>query len=220
MVGEIRSAESPDDLDWTLSDLIAGGPLEGFLAAAIAALPHVPDEDFEVSTEHLDPQLRDAVHRSVLSTQVVLALLQTAADRPSGRVDSLRQDGESPSLQELLYGDVLPPAVQEALYAGHVAYLALLTLLDDRPTPQWLRSELRRRLVASQHQYLELLVASARREGIVLPEPLASIEPLDLDAAEREGERERRAVDSYLDGRRAAVTLGPPPRKGVAAPAR
>jgi hypothetical protein len=93
--------------------------------------------------------------------------------------------------------------VQEALYAGHVSYLVLLTLLDERPMPPWLRSELRRKLVANQRQYFGLLVAYANKEGVALPESLASIEPLDLDAAEHEAAREHHAVDSYLDGRRA-----------------
>lgn len=202
MIGEIRSAESSEDLDWTLSDLIAGGPLEEFLAAAIAALPHVPDESFDVGTEHLDPALRDAVQRSLVSTQVTLALLQPSTAGSSGHVDLLRPEGEPHRLQELLYGHRVPPAVQEALYAGHVTYLALLTLLDDEPTPTWLRVELQRRLAISQHEYLGLLVAYATKAGLDLPEPLAFIEPLDLDAAEREGERERHAIDAYLDGRR------------------
>jgi hypothetical protein len=203
MVDEIRSAQSPEDLDWVLSDLIVGGPLEGFLAAAIPALSHVPDEDLAVSATSLDRDLQDPVHRSLLSAEVALSLVHLSPDRPSGLAELLRGTDEPPSLQELLYGRLLPPAVQEALYAGHVAYLVLLTLLDERPMPQWLRSELRRKLVVNQHRYFGLLVAYAKKEGVVLPDSLASIEPLDLDAAEREAEREHRAVDSYLDGRRA-----------------
>ncbi len=203
MVDELRSAQSPEDLDWVLSDLIVGGPLEAFLAAAIPALPHVPDEDLDASTTSLDRDLQDAVHRSLLSADVALALVQLSPDRPPGLAKLLRGTNEPASLQELLYGKRLPPAVQEALYAGHVSYLVLLTLLDERPMPRWLRSELRRKLVANQLQYFGLLVAYAKKEGVGIPDSLAPIEPLDLDAAEHEAEREHRAVDSYLDGRRA-----------------
>ena len=203
MVDEIRAAQSPEDLDWVLSDLIVGGSLEGFLAAAVPALPHVPAEDLAASTTSLDRDLQDPMQRSLVSAEVALSLVHLSPDRPSGLAELLRGTGEPASLQELLYGRLLPAAVQEALYAGHVSYLVLLTLLDERPMPQWLRSELRRKLVANQHQYFRLIVAYAIEAGIPLPASLDSIEPLDLDTAERETEREHRAVDSYLDRRRA-----------------
>lgn len=202
MVDEIRSARSPEDLDWVLSDLIVGGPLERFLEAAMPALPHVPDEELAVSATGLDRDLQDPMHRSLLSAEVALSLVHPSHARPSGLAGLLRGTSEPPSLQELLYGRLLPPAVQEALHAGHVAYLVLLTLLDERPMVPWLRSELRRKLVVSQYQYFGLLVAYAKREGVPLPDSLASIEPLDLEAAERDAEREHGAVDSHLDGRR------------------
>lgn len=204
MVDEIRAAQSPEDLDWVLSDLIVGGPLEGFLAAAVPALPHVPDAELAVGTTTLDRDLQDSVERSLVSAEVALSLVHLSPDRPSGFVELLRGTGEPASLQELLYGRLLPPAVQEALYAGHVAYLVLLTLLDERPMPQWLRSELQRKLVDNQHQYFRLLVAYALEAEIPLPEALGSIEPLEIEAAEREAGREHRAVDAYLDARRAA----------------
>ena len=204
MVDELRSAQSPEDLGWVLSELIVGGPLEGFLAAAVPASSHVPHEDLDVSTTSLDRDLQAAVHRSLLSADVALALVQSPPERAPGLAELLRgTEAEPVSLQELLYGKLLPPAVQEAVYAGHVAYLVLLTLLDDRPMSEWLRSELRRKLVANQRQYFALLVAYANKEGIELPDSLASIEPLDLEAAEHEAEREHQAVDSYLDGLRA-----------------
>jgi hypothetical protein len=139
----------------------------------------------------------------LLSADVALALVYPSPDRPPGLAKLLRGTNEPASLQELLYGTRLPPAVQEALYAGHVSYLVLLTLLDERPMPRWLRSELQRKLLANQQQYFGLLVAYAKKEGVGVPESLASIESLDLDAAKRQGAGERDAVDAYLDGRRA-----------------
>jgi hypothetical protein len=63
MVDEIRAAQSPEDLDWVLSDLIVGGPLEDFLVAAVPALPYVPDGDLAVSTTSLDRDLQDPMQR-------------------------------------------------------------------------------------------------------------------------------------------------------------
>ncbi|MEM9457055.1 MAG: hypothetical protein AAGF11_22950 [Myxococcota bacterium] len=100
----------------------------------------------------------------------------------------------------------MAPPIQEALYAGHVAFLALLTLLDDQPVPEWLRSELKQQMVCGQHLYLTLIVAFARQAGVALPTSLESMEAIDLDQAEREAEREQRAVDSYLSHLRASRT--------------
>ena len=85
------------------------------------------------------------MHRSLLSADVALALVNLSPDRPPGLAKLLRGTNEPASLQELLYGKRLPPAVQEALYAGHVSYLVLLALLDERSMPRWLR---RRRCVS------------------------------------------------------------------------
>lgn len=222
MVEEIRTVQTPEELEWALSDLIVGGPLEDFLTAASAALLHVDDADLEVTTDNLDPDLQGAVHRFLLTTQVDLSLLRTLEDGPlrgSGqRAHGLTEhwtrggsregagESERPTFQELLYGDALAPPIQEALYAGHVAFLALLTLLDDQPVPEWLRSELKQQMVCGQHLYLTLIVAFARQAGVALPTSLESMEAIDLDQAEREAEREQRAVDSYLSHLRASRT--------------
>ncbi|MEM9462665.1 MAG: hypothetical protein AAGF11_51430, partial [Myxococcota bacterium] len=82
MVEEIRTVQTPEELEWALSDLIVGGPLEDFLTAASAALLHVDDADLEVTTDNLDPDLQGAVHRFLLTTQVDLSLLRTLEDGP------------------------------------------------------------------------------------------------------------------------------------------
>ena len=214
MVDEIRTTQTPEELEWALSDLIVGGPFEDFLTAASAALLHVNDADLEVTTDDLDPELQGAVDRFLLTTEVALSLLRTSEGDQRGNpsegahgLTELRAGvGALPTLQELLYGDALAPSIQEALYAGHVAFLALLTLLDDQPVPEWLRSALKQKMVNGQHRYLTLIVALATEAGVALPISLESVEAIDLDEAEREAELERHAVGSYLSHLRASRT--------------
>jgi hypothetical protein len=148
----------------------------------------------------------------LLGAQIGLSLarkLGEQADResedPSGGPTTIPALFTQTTLFDVLYGDDLPPLMQEALYEGMVSYVSLLCLNDDRPVAEWLRENLLERLVAGQRKYLRFLLAAARDMGADVPESDVppDLEPLDIEAAERAGAQERAAINTYLATARA-----------------
>jgi hypothetical protein len=217
LVTEVLAASDPSDLDWRMSDLIAGGPLEDFLHGALTAAARLPSSELEVTADALDDDLHEAAPFLALSARLGLDLMAKLAHaREEGSAEG---DAEAPivatftddlDLQELLYGDRVPGAVQRALYAGQDSYISLLVLVSGRTLPDWLRADLRRRLLDGQREHLRVLVAIARAAELPVPEAniLAELEPFDLDAAETESAAQRRGIRSHLVASRSARSRG------------
>lgn len=205
MVTEVRAARSVADLDWRISELLVG-PLDEFIGRVQELLPHIPEEDLTVPVEDLDEAISQATLAFMASTELVVALSDKAAAEQDQDAQQIEESVARPDPQDLLYGEDLPPAVQEALYDGQSSYLCLLALLDAEPLASWLLTELQQRMLDGQRNYLRLLIAYAREAEVPVPdlELLRTLEPLDLEQASRDADLQRRAIDRYLDSARSA----------------
>lgn len=204
IVDDLASAPTLDELSWRLSNEICGTRFEEFLLEAVSVLKDLLLDDIELD---FPPDLQEAGELAVASTELAMAMAAAAVTFYDDQNWNEGVDGEDdhlelPDLQEILYGDQLPDAVQEAMHDGLAAHLCLLTLLKVKRLPDWLQEALKEQALQGQRRYLSLLKAGALEAGLELPisEVLEGIEPLDLKSEKAEHRRECAAVDSYLDG--------------------
>lgn len=206
----MREASTPDDVPWLVSSKVFDPEFLDLIDESEVLLDSTDLHDLvEHAGQGLPGELQEVGAMMSVAFQVAEALRarshQETEDTPTDLLDSEDTPTEvsiprEPTVDELIGNDRIPRRVRDAIYGSYAAAVCTIALLDPRPLPGWLRAELQRRAVEGHREGLRLLLAVAHRAGIALPRsPLVdTLEPLDLDAAEREHLRERSAFQRGL----------------------
>jgi hypothetical protein len=210
IASRMREASTPDDVPWLVSSKVFDPEFLDLIDESEALLYSTDLHDLvEHAGQGLPGELREIGAMMSVAFGVAEDLRaraqQEAEDTPTELFDSEDTPTElneprEPTVDELIGNDRIPRRVRDAIYGSYASAVCTIALLDPRPLPGWLRAELQRRAVEGHREGLRLLLAVARRAGITLPpSPLVdALEPLDLDAAEREHLHERSAFQRGL----------------------
>jgi len=211
IASRMREASAPDDVPWLVSSKVFEPDFLDLIDEAEVLLDSTDLHDLvEHAGQGLPGELREVGAMMSVAFQVAEALRvhaeAEAEHTPTDLLDSEDTPTDEPRLleptvEEVVSSDRIPRRIRDAIYGGYASAVCTIALLDPRPMPRWLRDDLQRRAVEGHRDSLRLLLAVARRAGIPLPHsPLVdALEPLDLDAAEREHLRERSAFQRGLE---------------------
>jgi hypothetical protein len=211
IASRLREASSPDDVPWLISSKVFDPDFLELIDESEALLD---SSDLHDLVEHagrgLPGELQELGAMMSVAFQVADGLRARAHEEAEDTPTELFEAEDTPTdarepleptVEEMVSSDQLPRRIRDAIYGGYASAVCTIALLDPRPMPSWLRADLHRRAVDGHRDSLRLLLAVARREGITLPRsPLVdTLVPLDLDAAEREHQRERSAFHRGLE---------------------
>lgn len=211
IASRMREASTPEDVPWLVSSKVFDPEFLDLIDEAEVLLDSTDLHDLVEHAGHgLPGELREVGAMMSVAFEVAEALRVHAEEEtehtPTELLDSEDTPTEEPrplepTVAEVVSSDRIPRRVRDAIYGGYASAVCTIALLDPRPMPEWLREELQRRAVEGHRDSLRLLLAVARRASIPLPRsPLVDVlEPLDLDAAERDHLRERSAFQRGLE---------------------
>lgn len=210
VASRMREASRPEDVAWLVSSKVFDPEFLELIDESEALLDSTDLHDLVQHAGHgLPVELREVGSMMSMSFEVAEALRARAHDEAEHTPTDLLDTEDTPTdvparleptVEDAVSNERIPRRIRDAIYGGYASAVCTIALLDPRPIPDWLRAELQYRAIEGHRDSLRLLLAVARRAGIPLPHsPLAqAIEPLDLEAAEREHLRERSAFQRGL----------------------
>lgn len=210
IASRMREASTPEDVPWLVSSKVFDPDFLDLIDESEALLDSTDLHDLvEHAGQGLPGELREVGAMMSVAFQVAESLRVRAQEETEHTPTELDTEDTptdvraplEPTVDEVMGSDRIPRRIRDAIYGGYASAVCTIALLDPRPMPEWLREELQRRAVEGHRDSLRLLLAVARRAGLPLPHsPLvAALEPLDLDAAERDHLSERSAFQRGLE---------------------
>jgi hypothetical protein len=211
IAARMREATTADDVAWLVSSKVFDPEFLDLIDESEALLDSTDLRDLvQYAGQGLPGELREVGAMMSVSFEVAEALRARAHEEAEHTPTDLLDTEDTPTdvqvrfeptVEDVVSNDRIPRRIRDAIHGGYASAVCTIALLDPRPMPGWLRAELQCRAIEGHRDGLRLLLAVAMRAGIPLPHsPLVhALEPLDLEAAEREHLRERSAFQRGLD---------------------